>query len=238
MPLQRSRIASATLPCIDPPGEKRKLQPPYNQPPFKRGTVTNELMARVSTMNPLPTLHRSLIPDLGAKWKPPVLYYGWSLGDRFQSLLDYAEAHKITRYFVDGRLRKPVAPNGDKLYDTDSEDSDMGSTYEDDEDEGPAEVIVDEQSSAQNALRAMAEEAGIRFSRVPYRRRPFELHCALHEPHHFVIVFYSNYELERAEDLSAQDVERMRSRLDIQEEAAWYVSAVQSSWSQVAPSWY
>ena len=196
------------------------------------------MMAHVSTLKPLRRLHRSLIPDLSAQWKPPILYYGWSIGDRLQSLLDYADAHGLTKYYISGYVRKPIAPNGEKLYDSDSNDSDLSGTSEDeDEDEEPGEIIVDWQTSAQNALGAMAKEAGITISRVPYRRRLFELRCALHELHQFIIALYLNYELDRAGDLSAQDIERMRARLDIKEEPAWYVSTVQPSWSRVAPRW-
>ena len=189
-------------------------------------------------MNPLPSLHRSLIPDLRAEWKPPILFYGWSIGDRLQSLFDYAEEHGLNKYTIVEYVRKPVAPNGEKLYDSDSDDGDLSDTSEEeDEDEEPGEVVVDWQTSAQNALGAIAKEAGITIPRVPYWRRPFELRCALHEPHQFVIVLYLNYELDRAKYLSEQDIERMRARLDTKEESAWYVSTMQSSWTQVAPRW-
>ena len=37
MPLHSSVISTFSLPSIDPPGVTRKLLPPYDQPPFKRG---------------------------------------------------------------------------------------------------------------------------------------------------------------------------------------------------------
>ena len=40
MPLSSREIATIALPSIDPPGEQRKLPSPYNQPPFRRGTLT------------------------------------------------------------------------------------------------------------------------------------------------------------------------------------------------------
>ena len=43
MPLHGSVIPTFTLPSLDPPGEKLDLCPPYNQPPFKRGVLTNEV---------------------------------------------------------------------------------------------------------------------------------------------------------------------------------------------------
>ncbi|KZT64764.1 hypothetical protein DAEQUDRAFT_582377 [Daedalea quercina L-15889] len=93
MPLSSSRIAIITLPSIDPPGERRKLLTPYDEPPVKHGALTAERIKRVSGMNPLPRLHRSLIPDMNETWKPPVLYYGWSMGDLLPRLVTTSHLH-------------------------------------------------------------------------------------------------------------------------------------------------
>ncbi|KAH9841108.1 uncharacterized protein C8Q71DRAFT_439424 [Rhodofomes roseus] len=242
MSLPRSSIASFTLPSLDPPGEKRALPAPYNQPPFKRGELTNAvLVKRVSSMNPLPRLHRSLIPDLKATWKPPVLYYGWSIGDLLPRLVEYAEQHKLARYTVIGRVHKPTTPWGEKLYSSDSEDPDSdgesahwGDTDEEDEEEESG-VYVDEAGSANIALYHMAKEAGIDMRHLPITRRPFGVCGALHYPHKLVISIYSNYELAWA--IPQDDIEKMQKYLGIQETPAWYVSNMDATWSRFTPRW-
>ncbi|KAH9917495.1 uncharacterized protein B0H18DRAFT_1034381 [Fomitopsis serialis] len=155
-------------------------------------------MKRVSGMDPLPRLHRSLIPDLDAAWKPPVLYYGWSIGDLLPKLLEYAEEHKLTRYTVIGYLRKPTTPSGETLYLSDDSDgeSDTGSVHwgdaKDEEEEEDGEVRVQPTVSAESALYTMAKEAGVNMRHLPASRQPFRVRGALHAPHKLVISVYSN----------------------------------------------
>ncbi|KZT66521.1 hypothetical protein DAEQUDRAFT_730232 [Daedalea quercina L-15889] len=244
MPLSSSRIATIALPSVDPPGEKCKLLPPYDQPPFKRGALTAERIGCVSSMNPLSRLHRSLIPDMNAMWKPPMFFYGWSIGDLLPRLLAYAEEHKLTRYTVIGKVHKPTTPSGEKLYesDDDSDDSDSdvsrihwGDTDDEDDEEDDEEggVVLDEIESAQNALWAMAREAGVPLRHLHTYNWPFSIRGALHYPSHFVISLYSNYELDRT--VPEEDVIMVQKYLGIQEAPAWYVSGTNSTWERVAP---
>ncbi|KAH9834624.1 uncharacterized protein C8Q71DRAFT_859591 [Rhodofomes roseus] len=198
MSLRSSDIASVTLPSLDPPGEKHDLPPPYNQPPFKRGPLTDEAIERVSIMNPLPRLHRSLIPDLNETWKPPVLLYGWStrIGDLLPMLLEYAEEHQLLVY--GGGSTKPPSRSGD----SDDSDSDVESVHwgdtDEEDDQEEEERYVEKYSSAQCF--------------------PFTVWYALHYPDKMVICIYSNYEL--GWPISHADIEKMQKRLGIQEAPA------------------
>ncbi|KAH9834621.1 uncharacterized protein C8Q71DRAFT_769976 [Rhodofomes roseus] len=233
MSIRSSDIASFILPSLDPPGEKHDLPPPYNQPPFKRGPLTDKARRRVCIMNPLPRLHRSLIPDLDARWKPPVLLYGWSIGHLMPMLLEYAEEHHLLVYA--GGSTKPPSRSGD----SDDSDSDAhsvhwGDTDEEDEEEED-EKYVEKLSSAERALYAIALEASVDMGNLPSYRQPFTLGCALHDPHKLVICIYSNYELAYA--VSDAAIEKMQKRLGIQEAPAWYVSSIDPTWSRIAPRW-
>ncbi|TFY63096.1 hypothetical protein EVJ58_g3447 [Rhodofomes roseus] len=214
MSLRRVEIASFTLPSLDSPGDKHVLPPPYNQPPFKRGPLTDEARRKVCTIvNPLPRLHRSLIPDLDARWKPPVLYYGWSIGDLMPMLLEYAEEHHVLVYA--GGSTKPPSHSGD----SDVESVHWGDTDEEDEQEED-EKYVEKLSSAHCALYAMAIEAGLDMRHIPNHRQPFRVRCALHDPHKLVICIYSNYEL--AYIISDAAIAKMQKRLGIQEAPVWW----------------
>ena len=72
---------------------------------------------RVASLAPLPTLPRNLIPDLNETWRPPILYYGWPMGDLLPRLLEYAEKNMLVQCTVIGTVHRPVAPTGEKLYD-------------------------------------------------------------------------------------------------------------------------
>lgn len=198
---------------------------------------------RLANMNPLSTLHRSLIPDLSATWKPPIFYYGWSMGDLLPVLLEYAQKKKIVQYTVIGNVYKPVAPTGEKLYDSDDEsdeDSVQNAWQDDDSDEDedePGEILVDELTSAQNALWAMVEEAGVCVLRRQFSSRPFEICGVSHGPDKLAISLYSNYELDRAHAIPADDIAKVQKHLGIQEAPAWYVSNVDYTWSKITPRW-
>lgn len=193
---------------------------------------------RVASLDPLPTLPRNLIPDLNETWKPPILYYGWPMGDLLPRFLEYAEKNKLVQYIVIGNVHKPVAPTGEKLYDSDDECDDDGITGEEDEDgEEPGEILVDELTSAQNALWAMVEEAGVCVLRCHFSHRPFEICGVLHSPGNIAIALYSNYGLERAHVVQKEDVEKVQRHLGIQGRPAWYVSNCDYSWSRITPRW-
>lgn len=196
---------------------------------------------RLLNMNPPPTLHRSLIPDLGATWKPPIFYYGWSMGDLIPVLLEYAKEKRIVQYTVVGYVYKPVAPTGEKLYDSDDEsdedDPEDAWQAEDEDEEEPGEILVDELTSAQNALWAMVEEAGVCVLRRQLYNRPFEICGVLHGPNKLAISLYSNYELDRAHAISSEDIAKVQKYLGIQEAPAWYVSNADYMWSRITPRW-
>ncbi|KAH9834617.1 uncharacterized protein C8Q71DRAFT_150564 [Rhodofomes roseus] len=233
MSLRSSEIASFTLPSLDSPDKKHGLLPPYNQPPFKRGRLTDEAIERVSITKPLPRLHRSLIPDLNEIWKPPVLLYGWSIGDLrvLPMLLEYAEEHQLLVY--GGGSTKPPLRSGDSEDgDSDVESVHWGDTDEED-DEEEEERYVEKYSSAQCALYAIAIETSVDMRHLSISRQPFRVRYALHYPHEMVICIYSNYELGRT--ISHADIEKMQKRLEIQEAPAWYVSGLESAWSRTTP---
>ncbi|EPS94865.1 hypothetical protein FOMPIDRAFT_117363 [Fomitopsis schrenkii] len=182
-------------------------------------------------MNPLPKLHRSLIPDLSAQWKPPIFYYGWSIGDLLQRLLDYAEEHGLTRYYGTGTLLSATRDRSEsaaKLRSDQSAESDSGeaqwSDIEDDDEDEDLEPEVDILSTAQSALWTMTGKAGIRLLHLQIYQRPFQLCGVLHAPHKIVISAYSNYELDRA--IPEEDIEKLRKYLGIQEAPAWYPAQV------------
>ena len=192
------------------------------------------MVIRVSSMAPLPKLHRSLIPDLNALWKPPIFYYGWSIRDRLPKLLDYAENHGLTRYRNTGILLSAIRCRSATKSDESDEEAEWSEIEDDDEDDD-LEPEVDRLSTAQSALWTMAEEAGIRILHLQTYNRPFQLCGALHDPHKIVISIYSNYRLDRA--IPEEDTEKMQKYLGILEAPAWYVSNTESTWSVVTPRW-
>ena len=193
-------------------------------------------MHRVSIMNPLPSLPRSLIPDLNKQWKPPVLYYGWSIGDLLPKLLQFAEEHNLNVYTHTAIVPEPapVWDNSDPavvalrgcLWTEDDEDE---------EEEEEDELVVREFESAQNALWAMAREAGVDVSHLRYWDRPFRFQGVLHDPPSLAISLYSNYELERA--TPEEDIEKVQKYIGIQEKPAWYVSNLNPEWQVFTPEW-
>ena len=188
-------------------------------------------------MNPLPILPRSLIPDLDERWKPPVFYYGWSIGDLRPRLLQFAEEHDLNAY----RHTAIVYERGSSWKDSDTGEAPFRGSWwtEDDEDDEEEEeedrLVVDELDSAQNALWAMVQEAGVRVAHLQIYHRPFRIRGVLHDPSDLAISIYSNYELERA--ISEEDVEKVQKHLGIQEKPAWYVSNVNATWEIFAPKW-
>ncbi|KAH9910422.1 uncharacterized protein B0H18DRAFT_1130161 [Fomitopsis serialis] len=49
MSLYSRSIPSFSLPSVDPPGQKHALPAPYNQPPFERGSLTDEIRLWLGT---------------------------------------------------------------------------------------------------------------------------------------------------------------------------------------------
>ena len=187
-------------------------------------------------MSPLPRLPRSLIPDLDKQWKPPVLYYGWSIGDLLPKLLQFAEEHNLTVCSHTAIVPEP-APSWD---DSDPSAAAPRGSWWDDEDEDEEEqeedeLVVCELDSAQSALWVMAREAGMDVSHLRYWDRPFRLQGVLHDPSGLAISLYSNYELERA--TPEEDIEKVRKYLGIQEKPAWYVSNFHARWQVLVPEW-
>ncbi|KAH9917491.1 uncharacterized protein B0H18DRAFT_35208 [Fomitopsis serialis] len=187
-------------------------------------------------MAPLPRLHRSFIPDMNVTWKPPVMYYGWSIGDLQPKLLQYAEEHDLLSHTVMEGISKAVTPSGANTSDSDDSDDEgeLGSVHPtNEEEEMEGEVCVDVANSAQNALWAIVEEAGVRVRHFQPYTRPFRLRGVLHEPHHVAISIYSNYELDQA--VPDDDIAKVQKVLDIKEVPAWYVSNMASEWSPFPP---
>ena len=181
----------------------------------------------------MPTLPRSLIPDLSQKWKPPVFYYGWSIGDLSPTLLQYAEEHGLTQYTHTGFPHDPALddPEIKALW-----DDRLWSCDEEEEEEEEDRLIVDELTSAQNALLTMVHEAGVQTWYRGVKWRPFLIRGVLHDPGR-VISIYSNYELEYAAFTSQEDLEKVQKYFKIQQEPAWYVSHVNATWERMVPRW-